>query len=97
MNGRYSLASTPEERLAIVMVAAIGAYFTQHPQGVMPGQGFIKDYIKPFLERELMEARLNELHRPAFVLAPRELEIANQLSALVHLCNELMNKPKEHP
>ncbi len=73
--------------MAIAVVAAIHSYFKQHPQGVAPGQGFLADFLKPFIEREINEARLNELHRPAKVIAPRERELVDELEALRRECS----------
>ena len=78
VNGRYGLAVTAEERMAIAVVAALHCYFVQHPKGVAPGQGFLAEYLKPFLERELLEARLDELHRLSDV-GKREREILDSL------------------
>lgn len=72
--------------MAIAVVAAIHSYFKQHPQGVAPGQGFLADFLKPFIDREINEARLSELHRPAKVVAPRERELLNELEALRREC-----------
>ena len=88
MNGRYALAQSPEERLAIVMVAAINSYFIRNPHGVMPGQGFIMDFIKPFVERELTEARLAELHGRLQPIAVRERELADSLKRILLECDK---------
>jgi hypothetical protein len=90
VNGRYGLASTPEERVAIATVAAIRSYFGQNPEGVMPGYGFLKEYLKPFLDRELLEARLDELHKRVGAIAKREREIAESLAASIQRCVELI-------
>lgn len=60
MNGRYEHASSPEERMAIAVVAAIHSYFIENPQGVAPGQGFIQRFLKPFIDREIIDARISE-------------------------------------
>lgn len=94
MNGRYALAQSPEERLAVVMVAAIHSYFVRNPHGVMPGQGFIMDFIKPFVERELTEARMAELHGGLKPTAARELELAQSLKRILMECEkQLGHKP----
>lgn len=77
--------------MAIATVAAINAYFVQHPQGVAPGQGFLVDYLKPFIERELLEARLDELHKRVGKIGQREREVAESLSAVMHRCAELVD------
>lgn len=89
MNGRYALATTPEERMAIATVAAINHYFVQHPQGVAPGQGFLAEYLKPFVDRELLEARLDELHKRVGKIGQREREVTEELGAVIRHCVEL--------
>jgi hypothetical protein len=76
--------------MAIATVAAINAYFAQHPQGVAPGQGFLADYLKPFVARELLEARLDELHKRVGKIGHREREVAEELGAVMRRCAELV-------
>jgi hypothetical protein len=87
VNGRYTLAATPEERMAIATVAAVHSYFQQHPQGVAPGQGFLADYLTPFIERELLEARLDELHKLSR-FGKRERELLDSLHGAMRECSE---------
>jgi hypothetical protein len=89
VNGRYGLAESPEERIAIAVVSAIHFYFQQHPQGVAPGQGFLSDFLKPFIDREISEGRLDELHRRLTTVAPRERELLLELQALRQACSKL--------
>lgn len=93
MNGRYALAETPHDRLAIAVIAANLAYFREYPSGVAPGQVFLSEYLKPFIERELLEARVDELHeRLEKTIAPRELELVTDLMVLRHKCiNKISN------
>jgi uncharacterized FlgJ-related protein len=49
--------------MAIAAVPALHSYSVQHSKGVAPGQWFFAEYLKPFLERELLEARLDELYK----------------------------------
>ena len=88
MNGRYALAETPEERMAIATVAAIHSYFQQHPQGVAPGQGFLADYLKPFIERELLETRLDEHRLARFGKSGRQRELLEALHRTMRECSE---------
>ena len=87
MNGRYGLAATPEERMAIATVGAVHSYVQQHPQGVAPGQGFLADYLKPFIERELLEARLDELHKLCR-FGKRERELLDSLHRAMRECSD---------
>jgi hypothetical protein len=64
--------------MAIAVVAAIHSYFVQYPKGIAPGHGFLAEYLKPFLERELLEARLDELHKLSD-FGKREREILDSL------------------
>jgi len=82
--------------MAIATVAAIHSYFVQHPQGVAPGQGFLADYLKPFIDRELLEARLDELHKRVGTIGQREREIAETLGAAIRRCVELVGPTKQH-
>lgn len=101
MNGRYRLAETPEERIAIAVVAALHRYFLEHPQGVAPGQHFLADFLKPFLERETVAARLDELMRRSTVRElerrvsgqARELELGKRILELVMDCEQRAYAP----
>ena len=69
--------------MAIVMVAAINNYFVQHTQGVMPGQGYLMDFIRPFIELELLEAKLE----PSMTEYERQMA-QSKLMMLRHTCAE---------
>lgn len=69
--------------MAIVMVAAINNYFTQHSQGVMPGQGFLMDFIRPFIEMERLEAKLE----PPLTAHERQMA-EGKMMMLKHTCAE---------
>jgi hypothetical protein len=77
--------------MAIATVAAINAYFVQHPQGVAPGQGFLADYLKPFIDRELLEARLDELHKRVGKIGQREREVVEELRVVISRCSQLVS------
>jgi len=83
VNGRYLLADSPKERIAIAVVAALHSYFKQHPKGVAPGQHFLADFLEPFIEREMVGRALEELHRDH---AGRELELVKKVQELIELC-----------
>jgi hypothetical protein len=73
--------------MAIAVVGALHSYFVQHPQGVSPGQGVLADYLKPFVERELLEARLEELHLLSR-FGKRERELLDWLHRTMRECSE---------
>lgn len=101
MNGRYRLADTPEERIAIAVVSALHRYFVEHPQGVAPGQHFLSEFLKPFLERETTAARLDELMRKSASHAierrlsgqARELELGKRILELIMECDKRVYAP----
>jgi len=68
--------------MAIVMVAAINHYFVVHPQGAMPGQGFLKEFIKPFIELERLSAQMIPLSDHEREMAP------SRMMMLQHICDE---------
>ena len=49
------------------------------------------EYIRPFVQRELLEARMDELHHPAKIIAEHERDIAAKLTELITLCNEKLH------
>lgn len=66
MNGRYALAQTPLERLAIAVVKANEVWRTRHPDhfrdGLLPSQGFYQEQLLSYLEREKQEVQLECIH-----------------------------------
>lgn len=88
MNGRYGIATTREERIAVAVLAAQNAYRKEFPNGVTAGVVFLSSYLKPFIDRECLQAQLDELHRPARILAPRELDLTKQLQEMIHTCQK---------
>lgn len=92
MNGRYHVAETPEDRIAIAVIAAERKYRLEFPQGVTPGQVFYADFLRPFIERELLAAKLAELHKISAVqIRERERELANALAVISAECQERIN------
>jgi hypothetical protein len=85
VNYQYIIAETPEERVAIAVVAAIHAYFKQHPAGVTPSRHFFAEFLKPFIEREMETRALDELHRDH---AGRELELLSKVKELTSVCSK---------
>lgn len=49
--------------MAIVAVAAIHQYFIDHPHGIMPGQGYLAAFFKPFTDLLVLESRMNPLNQ----------------------------------
>lgn len=91
MNGRYAHAETPEARIAIAAIAANNAYFKQFPDGVAPGQVFLEEFLKPFVQREIFEARLFEMHAGAERIAPKEKQV-EFIKTLIRLRDECTQK-----
>jgi len=90
MNGRYGLAQTPWERVAIAMIAAIGSYFRENPRGVMPGQGYLASFIKPFLELEFVKHDIEKAIKANKPRAEVELDLAEQESRLYQICTKIL-------
>ena len=92
MNGRYHVAETPQDRLAIAVIAAARKYEKEFPNGVAPGQVFYADFLRPFIERELLAARMDELHKlSAQQIRHRERELAESLAAATSECQARIN------
>ena len=91
MNGRWNLAKTAKERMAIVFVKAIDQYFRAHPQGVAPGQGFIMDFIDPFLEYERIRWRNEDKAHDREAQAQDELNSADMEARLYQICLARIN------
>jgi hypothetical protein len=96
VNGRYGLVTTREERLAIACIAAQHAYKKEFPQGVAPGVTYLAAFLKPFLDRECLQSQLDELHRPARIIVPRERELVQQLTELIAACNKKIDATGRH-
>lgn len=88
--------------MAIAVVAAIHSYFKQHPRGVAPGQGFLEEFLTPFIERECNEARSDEVDRSGdgeSRRSSRKKELEAKRAVLIRQCAELVehNLKKEEP
>ena len=95
MNGRYTLAETSADRIAIAVMAGTNEYFRQHPHGVTPGMTFMAEWLSPFIELELMDARMEELHRiQVLKLKEREKELSERRAELVQKCQKKVSQIK---
>lgn len=90
MNGSYSLADSPSERMAVAVVSANVAYFEKHKEGISPGYGFYAEFLKPFIEREIVQARLDQLHSDK---RDEETRLVMLLKDLTQVCEQ---KVKPH-
>jgi hypothetical protein len=91
VNGRYSMAETPEDRIAVAIAAAERKYRQEFPHGVTPGQTFLAGFLRPFIERELLAARVDELHRMTSAKT-RERELVEALHAATAECQERISR-----
>jgi len=82
------LAQTVGKRFAIAMRACYEQYFRVHPDGSSPGEVFIEEYMKPFIDCELEQRSLDDVHRDS---QRRELELISELTRLRQLCVERIN------
>jgi hypothetical protein len=85
MNGSYSLADTPADRIAVAAVSANVAYFERFKEGVSPGYGWYADFFKPFIECEIKQALLNRLHVNT---RAEELALVEEVRQLRQICQD---------
>ena len=82
MNGVYFKADLPIERLAIAVKACLELYYRNHQDqqyhGMRPNYGYYEDYLKAFLDRELLNAKLEQLFDPR----PRDV-VQRELAKLI--------------
>ncbi len=92
INGaRWAHAESPEDRIAIAVIAGTAEYFRKHPEGVAPGAVFLAEWLKPFLELESLDVRMDELHRiQTDKIRGRERELVENRQALTRTCQEKM-------
>ena len=91
MNSRYAHAETPQERIAIAVVAAQHAYQQEFPNGVSPGAVFLEQFLEPFVEREVLQSYIDGLHRRMRDAGSHEMEVLNRLQKATHLCEIRVN------
>lgn len=93
MNARFSRAKTPEERIAIAVVEANKEFYRRHRKGKKPNLRFYIDFLEPFIEREVRQAGLDELHLQ--IHGPtriRERELVDSLQHWIRLCEEKISR-----
>lgn len=88
-NGNYLHAETSEERISIAIEACNVLYYKTHPghqfQGYRPPAEFYREYLRPFIDYEKYNARLEELHAGAQeVIEVRQTKLVNK----IHKTNE---------
>jgi len=79
MNGSYIYADSPEERIAIAIVSCNEDERIRNPKGVLPGYDTYKEWMKPFIEREIIHALLQKIHEGTKRNVISEAELAARL------------------
>jgi hypothetical protein len=77
--------------MMIVFFMAINEYFRDHPKGVAPGQGYIMDFIGPFLEYEFVRRGNEDKARKREAQAQDELNSAEMEARLYQVCLARIN------
>lgn len=79
-NRSYILAETPTERIAIAVANANDVWRDTHPDASMPNEAFLEDYLDPFVECEVLTARLGQSRKEQDLVTIRdEHEMAHKL------------------
>lgn len=69
------------------MMAAVAAYFVDDESGVkMPGQGYLIEYLRPFIEREKLEWERERVHLKLEPAAVQERKLEIKRAELVEIC-----------
>ena len=97
MNGRYSTMEDAADRLTEAFIAAVDAYYKEHPRGAdLPGRSYIARFIKEFVEREVLEIRVKELRsKLTDPVAKYERELLTELGDKIRVCNARIGIHKE--
>jgi len=87
VNGRINHDDTPEGRIAAVCKSLMLQMENRHNKtGVgpsVPDYADLRDVLKPFVERELLNARIDEARKNSgVILTARVKELAAQLQAI---------------
>jgi hypothetical protein len=97
MNGRYSTMEDAADRLTEAFIAAVDAYYREHPRGAeLPSRSYIARFIKEFVEREALEIRVKELRSKLNdPVALYERELLTALGDKIRSCNKKIGIHKE--
>jgi hypothetical protein len=80
----YEFAKSPEERLAVAVLAALKRHHHLQLTGD-PSLEFMTKFLAPFWDRERIETIINEFHKPQ---RERELFLVQLLGRLRNICIE---------
>lgn len=83
MNGKIAYQDSPEGRLAAVAVVLMEQFEDRHAKtGVGPSKpdvADIREAIRPYIQRELIRARIDEAERGISVKGNRRTELVREL------------------
>jgi hypothetical protein len=81
------------ERIVSGVMAANREFYSLHPDGTEPDRAFYLDFLEPFIEREMRQAKLDEVHlQTGGPVRKRESELVDSLRHWNRLCEERMNQ-----
>jgi len=83
------MAQTAHKRMAIAARAGCELYLRENPGGVSPGEVFLEEYLKPFIDCELAVRTLDDLHKET---QKKELELISEVTRLKQICVERMHE-----
>jgi len=91
MNLIYARAKTPEERIAVAVAAANRQFAKLRGAEAIPDRAFYSEFLEPFLQRELRQAQLDELHLVTTgAVRKRERQIIDALQHWNKRCEEIL-------
>lgn len=86
MNGRIHNELTPESRIAAAIKTLQLKFYARfkhrNPEYRIPDYADYRDHLKPFIDRELAAARLDELLTTGKPVAIRRIELAAEIAKL---------------
>lgn len=100
MDSRIFEESTPEGRIAaaarLIATKMIDAFPDRHPMFQYPDYADLREGLRPYIQREILFAKLEELHRwkglGHLYKAHREKELIAKLAKLDRFIEELVSK-----
>ncbi len=95
MNGNYIYADSEEERVAIAIVACNEDERIRNPRGVLPGYDTYREWIRPFIRREIIHALLQKIHKGTKGDVKYEAELAAELIVINKAIGEKLHVVKE--